>query len=92
VTNYFKIKTRLCDLGFIKEMGIPFVQQVDLREAMNKIHGTSSILAFLNHLSPFNGSHAALVMKSSVISNSTSPTLALKSSKVCAKAYATWRL
>jgi hypothetical protein len=63
-------------------MGIPFGQQVDLWETMNKLHGTSSILAFLNHFSPFNGSLVALLMKSSVISNCTSPTLALKPSKV----------
>jgi hypothetical protein len=48
VTNSFKIKMRLCHLGFRKAMEIPFGQQVDLWEAMNKLHGTSSILAFLN--------------------------------------------
>jgi hypothetical protein len=68
-------------------MGIPFVQQVDLREAMNKLHGTSSILAFLNHLSYINGSIVALLIKFSVISNCTSPNLALNPSKVCAKAF-----
>jgi hypothetical protein len=59
VINCFKIKIRLCHLGFRKAMGIPLGQQVDLRETMNKLHGTSSILAFLNHFSPFNGSPVA---------------------------------
>jgi hypothetical protein len=62
-------------------MGIPFGQQVDLWETMNKLH-------FL----PFNGIPFTLLMKSSVISNFTFPTLALKPSKVCAKTCATERL
>jgi hypothetical protein len=92
VINCFKIKRRLCHLGLIKEMGIPFGKQVGLRETMNKLHGTSSILTFLNHFSPFNGSHVSLVMKSSVISNCTSSTLAPKPLKVYAKVCATGRL
>jgi hypothetical protein len=59
---------------------------------MNKLHGTSSILAFLNHFYPFNGSLVTRLMKSYVISNYTSPTMALKLSKVYAKVSATERL
>jgi hypothetical protein len=73
-------------------MGIPFVQQVDLQETINKHHKTSSILVFLNDLSLFKGSHVSLLMKSFVNSNRTSPTLSLKPSKVCEKTFATWIL
>jgi len=77
----FKIKMRLCHLGFRKEMRIPFGHQVDLRETMNKLHQTSSILTFLNHISPFKGSRVARHMKSSVIYDCTLLTLTLKPSK-----------
>jgi hypothetical protein len=92
VTNYFRIKRRLCHLGFNRAIGIPFVQQVVSWESMNKLHGTSSNLAFLNQLSPFNESHFSFLMKSSFNSNCISLILALKPSKVCAKDFATCRL
>jgi hypothetical protein len=92
LTNCFRIKKRLCHLGFNRVIGIPFIQQVVLWEAMNKIHGTSSILEFLNHLSPFDRSPEALLMKSSINSNYISPILALKLSNVCANDLETERL
>jgi hypothetical protein len=39
VINCFKIKIRLCHLGFRREIGIPLGKQLDLRETMKKIHG-----------------------------------------------------
>jgi hypothetical protein len=49
------------------------MQQVVLRDVINKLHGTYSIQVFLNHLSPFDGSLVALLMNSSVNYNCMSP-------------------
>ena len=73
-------------------MGIPLSQDVTFHETNSSGHGTSSTFEFLNQRWPMDGNPVAELMKSSLISNWTSPTLALQPSKVRENCYATNKL